>query len=293
MGCGRWGAYILRDLLQLGCEVTVADPSADRQTAAATAGAIQTVDSLLEITAADAVLIATPASLHTTSILEAIRLNCPIFVEKPMTTSSLDAREVLNMAGGRIFVMDKWRYHPGVEELSRIAESDEIGRPMALRTRRTQSSDTQVDVDAIWTLAPHDLAIADEILKTPLLPVSAIAERCSEGRVGMVGVLRAGDVPVVMDVSACRWRRERRVELECERGSAILASETEVVIQTVDGEVTRALPGMPPLFNELEAFVGFLNGGAPPRGTGWKALAAIEIIERLRDLANLDVQQKV
>ncbi|HWW62927.1 MAG TPA: Gfo/Idh/MocA family oxidoreductase [Thermoanaerobaculia bacterium] len=262
IGCGRWGANIIRDLLALQCDVSVLDPDEERRAFALRAGARTDVPDVV-----DGVIIATPATSHAQSMRDALRFGVPLFVEKPFTTSSVDAREFL---GERIFVMDKWRYHAGVEELRRIAQTRELGRVIALSSIRTQSADTQTDVDAIWTLAPHDLAIAHEILGTMPIAIGAAGERCSGGRVGLTARLRAGDVAVTIDVSACRAKRERNVILECENGTATLDA---------------AAGGEPPLFRELAAFLGYLDGGEPPRGRVHDAVAIVETIEHLRALA--------
>jgi len=60
--------------------------------------------------------------------------------------------------------MDKWRYHPGVEALAHAARSGELGEILAIRSYRLGWSNPHKDVDALWILLPHDLAIAYEIL---------------------------------------------------------------------------------------------------------------------------------
>jgi hypothetical protein len=45
----------------------------------------------------------------------------PIFVEKPMTPDAEEARRLAATLPGRLFVTDKWRYHPGIEALRDIA----------------------------------------------------------------------------------------------------------------------------------------------------------------------------
>lgn len=272
VGCGRWGANILRDLRALGCRVSIADVSPEHRTVA----------SLDEVEGVDGVVIATPASVHAESIREVLRFDCPIFVEKPLTTSSADARRAIEECEGRLFVMDKWRYHGGVEELRRIARTAELGRPVSLHTKRLQEADTQSDVETIWTLAPHDLAIAHEILGVMPQPLDATAEECGEGRSGVVARLTADGVPVTMEVSACRPNRERSVALACEEGTATLVADDRIIVETPRGTETRTVTSDPPLYRELEAFLGYLDGGEKPRGTADDALAAIEVIERIQ-----------
>ena len=92
----------------------------------------------------DGYVVATPTASHAAVIEELLPSEKPIFVEKPMTNDVGAARSLVERAAKRIFVMDKWRYHPGVEALA-------AANPLK-------------DVDAIWILLPHHLAITYEIL---------------------------------------------------------------------------------------------------------------------------------
>ena len=68
--------------------------------------------------------------------------------------------------------MDKWRYHPAVRALAEIARDRKARTSPGLRTIRVQS-DNRHDEDAVWVLAPHDLAIALEVLGELPRPVAA------------------------------------------------------------------------------------------------------------------------
>jgi hypothetical protein len=45
-------------------------------------------------------------------------------------------------------------------------------------------------------------------------------------------------------------------------------------------------PGELPLLAELRAFVGFVNGGPPPRSSAAEGAAVVKAIVRLRELAS-------
>jgi predicted dehydrogenase len=112
----------------------------------------------------DGFIVATPTSTHAVVIEDLLGSGRPIFVEKPLADSADAARRLVAVAGERIFVMDKWRYHPGVEALRDHARSGALGEIRAVRTWRVGWGTSHRDVDPVWTLLPHDLAIAHEIL---------------------------------------------------------------------------------------------------------------------------------
>ena len=127
VGCGRWGRHILRDLIALGCEVPVVARSEASIERAREGGAAEIVADIASLGAVDGVVVATPTSTHAEVVEEALGLGAPVFVEKPLTADVDSARRVAAIAPDRLFVMDKWRYHPGVRELARIAQSGELG----------------------------------------------------------------------------------------------------------------------------------------------------------------------
>ena len=190
--------------------------------------------------------------------------------------------------------MDKWRYHPGVELLAEIARSGELGGVVGLRTTRIGWGNTH-DVDPVWVLAPHDLAIGLEILGSVPTPRSAVAESQNGYAAGLIGVL--GDDPwLALEVSARAVQHRREVTLACEDGVAILGGGYSDHIQIARVEdpadmtpqpERRAISTELPLLRELRAFVQHLAGGPPPRSSAHEGAAVVRAIADLRALAGL------
>ena len=88
----------------------------------------------------------------------------PIYCEKPFTTDVDDAEELVAAAPTSLFVMHKWRYHPGVLALGELARRGDIGRVQGLTTERLQWGEGHGRTDVVWHLAPHDLSIGLELL---------------------------------------------------------------------------------------------------------------------------------
>jgi predicted dehydrogenase len=295
VGCGRWGRHILRDLLALGCDVTVmarGDATARR---AHDGGATRIVRSLDALDGADGVVVCTPTTTHAEVLDEVLGLGVPVYVEKPLTDDPASARRLAERASDRLFVMHKWRYHPGVRALAQIARSEELGPVAGLRTVRVGWGNPHGDVDGIWMLAPHDISIVLEILGGIPTPTHAVAERSDGLATGVIATL--GDDPAaVIDVSIAHGVRRREVRLVCEGGVAVLgdAYSDQIVITRghLQRDVTREdeprdVGDDMPLLVELRAFVEHLRGGPPPLSSAADAAAEVATIARIRELAGV------
>jgi predicted dehydrogenase len=294
VGCGAWGRNVLRDLAALACEVHVADPAAAARAAAVAAGAASAGADLGALPPVAGIVVATPAATHAAVVARLLERGVPLFVEKPLTTDADAAAQLAAAAPDRLFVMHNWRYHRGIEALAAIASARELGEVRCLRTTRANWTSPRRDVDAVWTLAPHDVSIALAVLGEIPAPRFAVAEVDGGRAVGLVGIL--GERPcVVIETSTRVPDKRREVRLHCERGVAVLPhgeSDHVLVATGVDGVTPRlerrAIPVAPPLARELAEFVAFLGGGPPPRCSAAEGAAVVQAVAVLRRLAGLD-----
>jgi predicted dehydrogenase len=289
-GFGRWAPNIRRDLLALGCEVPVVarpGPGADR---ARGAGApVSGFDALPD---ADGFVVATSLGSHAEVIETLLATGKPIYVEKPLTSSVADAERIVERGGDRVFVMDKWRFHHGIEALRDLARSGELGAVTGVHSIRDGRGDYRFDVDSIWRHLPHDLAIGYEILGELPPARSAVAERLDGVPVGLHGQLGTAPWLTVSHSSTAPNRREVRVSFE--GGAAWLAGGYDDAIAVAPGfpgaaePERRAISGEWPLERELRAFVEHLAGGPPPRSSAAEGLLVVRRLAELRALAGLD-----
>jgi predicted dehydrogenase len=286
IGCGRWGAHVLRDLRSLGCDVPVVARSDASVVRARTGGASTVVPRVGELGEVDALVVVTPISTHAAVLGEALELGVPVFVEKPLCDDVDDAERLVALAPARLFVMDKWRYHPGVRALSEIAATGRLGRTHGLRTIRAQPDNAHAE-DAIWVLAPHDLAIALEVLGDVPRPVAAAGVWLEDRLVTLHALLESHRGWHVAEISGRASAVERRVELHCDEGLAVLGGgwDEYVLVHTADGVSERIeTPGELPLLAELRAFVGHVGGGPPPRSSVAEGAKVVRAIVALRNL---------
>ena len=296
IGCGRWGRNILRDLRALGAEVPVADPDPDARAQALVRGAKAVFSDLEELPESDGSVIATPTSTHAAVIRRTLARRAPIFVEKPMTNDVHDARQLCELVPDRLFVMDKWRYHPGVEELRRIRESGELGRPLGLHLRHEGWGLPHRDVDVSWILLPHCLGIFLEVFGCLPPAKDGFAEQLAGATVGLKGFLGAEPWAAIEVSSRCP-RKRREFRLHCEDGVAWLDDGWSDHICIARGRSgaggdapeieKRTVSSDLPLLRELAAFLEHLRGGPAPRSSAREGALIVERVHQLRALAGL------
>lgn len=302
LGCGRWGRLILRDLKQLGAYVTVLAMGEESQARAIEGNADVVVSSMDGIPDVDGYVLAVPTSLHAAYLRQLAPTGKPVFCEKPLTSDVAEARAIAHVAGDRIFVMDKWRYHGGVLALAALARSGELGPVLGLKTIRLGWGNPHEDVGGDWILLPHDLSIALEILGELPEPVCAWAETKNGGLLALSGILASEDRArpwMQFEIGVRSPVHKRVIELRCRDGVASLsdAYDDHVVVQ----RTVHCLSGGPvpavefhkidtsmPLQLELRAFLDYLNHRGPsPKSSASEGLLVVERIAALRSLAGL------
>ena len=291
VGCGRWGQHILRDLRSLKCDVLVVARSDESVGRARAGNAHAVVASVAELQGVEGVVVASSTDTHAAVIDEALALDVPVFVEKPLCPDPAEARRLAAAANERLFVMDKWRYHPGVARLAEIARDGRLGDVSGLRTVRVGWGKAHTVADTAWHLAPHDLSIALEVLGEVPQPQQAVAQVAAGRVLALHGLLTAGGAWHALEVSERAPVSERRIELHCADGVAVLGGgwDEHVSVYRANGgpaprEERIDARGELPLLAELRAFVDHLRGGPAPRSSAAEGAAVVEAIAKLRQL---------
>jgi predicted dehydrogenase len=295
VGCGAWGANILRDLRDLGRRVVVIARGERSATRAREGGAELVVASLAELPAVAGAVVATPATTHAEVCRALLTRGLKVFCEKPLTVDLAQAQAVAAEWPDDLFVMDKWRYHGGVEALRDLAADGELGAPVALTAVREQWGAPDRDTDTVWVHVPHDLAIAFEVLGGLGEVRDAAVERVAGAITGLTG--RLGEAPWVTVIHSSAAPQNRRlVRLTCTGGTATLSDGYDAFVWVRRGPPSRDVeperrPVDPewPLRKELRAFLDHLEGGAPPRSSVADHLVVLERLVALRRAAGLAV----
>lgn len=173
IGYGYWGPNLVRNFSEVpGCRVIgVSDLRADRLALvrARYPSVKVTADfrELLSDRRVDAVVIATPVSSHYELAMQALGAGRHVLVEKPFTTRSEDAMRLIDEAARRQVVLavdHTFVYTSAVRKIQEIVASGSLGDVYYYDSVRINLGLFQHDVNVLWDLAVHDLAIMDYVL---------------------------------------------------------------------------------------------------------------------------------
>jgi UDP-N-acetylglucosamine 3-dehydrogenase len=98
IGLGRWGVNHLRVLQSMPIELFVAETDPERLKSANLPASHQTVDGASLFPIIDAAVVVTPAQTHFEICRDLLAAGKDVFVEKPITSKSADAKELVGLA---------------------------------------------------------------------------------------------------------------------------------------------------------------------------------------------------
>src|SRR5947209_6181408 len=105
IGLGRWGANHLRVLQSMPVELFAADLDPQRLNAARLPQSHRTSDAGSMFPIIDAAVVVTPAQSHFRLCRELLEAGKDVFVEKPITLKSAEARELTEVAKGNGLIL--------------------------------------------------------------------------------------------------------------------------------------------------------------------------------------------
>jgi len=131
---------------------------------------------LLNDSSIDAIVVATPVSSHFDLSMQALHAGKHVFVEKPMTTSVEQGERLLDYAARcqRIIMVDHTFVFTGaVRKIKELVDTEQLGQLYYYDSVRVNLGLFQHDVNVLWDLAAHDIAIMDYVLGTQPTVVAA------------------------------------------------------------------------------------------------------------------------
>ena len=182
IGAGYWGPNLIRNFSKIReCRIEViADQRLDRLEAVLHLNPAMrpttSTQEVVESESIDAVVIATPISTHFELAKDCLRHGKHVFVEKPLTRTSEEARELIALAeqNNRVLMVDHtFIYSGAVTKISEIINSGELGDILYYDSVRLNLGLFQRDVNVLWDLAPHDFSLMTHFIQKKPVHVTA------------------------------------------------------------------------------------------------------------------------
>ena len=190
IGYGYWGPNVVRNLHGLDdirVEVVCDKSSAALARVRKAHPTIATTSNPCEVLCSpdiDAVAVITPVWTHYELAKKALENGKHVFVEKPFTSNSAQAEELIELAARKnltVMVDHTFLFTGAVRKIRELVESGTLGDLYYYDSLRVNLGLFQHDVSVIWDLAPHDLSIMDHVISKEPQAVVATGEKHLNG----------------------------------------------------------------------------------------------------------------
>jgi len=183
IGYGYWGPNLARNFHQLPEAWLVACADADPprvNEAARLYPSLKHVTTdareLIENPTLDALVIATPARSHFALVSQALEAGKHVLVEKPLAMTSAEARALIEIAykcKRVLMVGHTFEFNPAVWKIQELLQAGALGELYYIYSTRVNLGRVQTDINALWSIAPHDISILLYLLQTMPLTITA------------------------------------------------------------------------------------------------------------------------
>ena len=234
----------------------------------------------------DAVTICTPTVTHYQIATQALRAGKHALVEKPMTNTASEARELLSLANEqrlRLMPGHIERFNPAVDYLKSLLDDKRLGTVTLFHARRVGRWPERIgDVGVVRDTAIHDIDLARYIFEDEANSVHA--------RIGSVKHTKEDYAEILLQFRRggtafidANWLTPRKTRTLIVTGSEATV-ELDYISQEISIEDSKQLikPNLEkkePLRIELTHFTDSLIGDKPFKVDGEDGLKAVEICE--------------
>ena len=301
VGAGNWGKNLVRNFYNLGALAGVAEVNPNLRSAVQ--AEYPDVPTYADYQAAletdiSAVVLATPAPTHYQMARAALEAGKDVFVEKPITLKTQEARELAEYAdrASRILMVGHLLlYQPAIAWMRDYLASGKAGKVLHVAAQRAKLGKVRREENVWWSFAPHDVSVVLDLLGNPTLKTVQ-----AHGH----AMLQPGiEDNVYVDLS---FAGGQTAHIHCswywpllQRSTVVVAEKQMLVYDEVlqkvtiydkgvdnrlnnrdDGSQTVEVAASEPLKNECQHFLDCINSRQRPISDGWNGVAVVEILEK-------------
>jgi UDP-N-acetylglucosamine 3-dehydrogenase len=301
VGLGRWGKNHLKTLTKLADELYVAD-SDPRQLKACEEFSIPadrlSTDYRVFLDRVDGVDIVTPADGHLALCIDCFDKRKDVFVEKPISLTSDEAREIISVAEKKGVILQVghiYRYHPASLAIKRFIEDETLGKVQYIYGHFMGFKRPRTDVGVTQTDAIHYFDLFNFLLGERPHAVTAVIRRYLDLPLDdtSVSVLEYGKKLALVEAGYMPPEKRRDISVVGERASLYCDFQKNSLLlyenrHDKQGERYVALEGKvspvpfdpeEPLKLELKAFLDSIRSRAKPLADGRAGYEALRIVE--------------
>jgi predicted dehydrogenase len=302
LGCGGWGKNLVRTLAGLGRLRAVVDPTPEGRERARELAPDAVVHedpaALWSDDAVRGVMIATPAETHYELACSAIAAGKDLFVEKPLTIDVDEAQDLVHRAAAAdrvLMVGHLLEYHPAILKLQELIRTGELGKIRYLISNRLNLGKIRTEENALWSFAPHDIAVILRLVGETPIEVVATGGSYVTPNIADVTVMQLLFPNGVRSHIFVSWLHPFKEQMLVVIGSKKMASFDDVnkklvlYDQRVDWQQGQPIPvrgegttvefdADEPLRAECEHFLESMASRRTPRTDGLNGLRVLQIL---------------
>jgi predicted dehydrogenase len=280
--------------------VAVADPDAATRERVAAEMACRPVGDFNEILdEVDAVSIATPTPLHHLIARACLERGVHVLVEKPITETPEEARELLRLAAKRGLVLTVGhleRFNSAI-----LALEGTLRTPRFVESHRlAQFKERGTDVNVVLDLMIHDIDLIQSLVGAPIESIDAVGTSVFSAGLDIANARIRYANGCVANTTASRVSMKVERKLRLFQDDAYISIDLQQKVLTIvrkPNEPAAAAPGQVTIEErsyeqgdalrlEIESFLRSIREGRPPVVTGEDGLRALEAAIRITELVH-------
>lgn len=314
LGVGRWGANHLRVLHSLPIELFVAETDNQRLDAARKVGIPEShLSANYRDLAAkvDAAVVVTPAQTHFPLCRELLAAGRDVFVEKPITLVSSEAKQLAELAGQHQRILQVGhilRFDPASQWLCEAIQAGRFGHIRMLRSNFSGFKRPRNDSGITFADAIHFVDLFNYFLnKTPSRVTAVMKDFLGRGGMDDASLLSldydapdgsawgivetnyflpgkfreltviGSELSAICDYSAAQYKIKTFQNKHVKEGTEFKA--VEGALHQIES------PPEEPLQAELRAFIDSVRTRQAPRADGWAGFESVRVLEAAMESA--------
>ncbi len=232
----------------------------------------------------DAVIVATPADTHFDISKIVLESKVHLLVEKPMTTSSDEAKELIQLASENkriLMVGHTFLFDDNIKQFKK-AFYQKFSKFDHIKSIRQHGGLERFDVNCVWDLMAHDITILNHFIGNRVISIQAIpiATCLKTKKIGAATISLKYLENISADIELS-WLSDEKI-----RKIEIFTNDQRIEYNyfphpgfTMNGEKQNLLQNTEPLKDQLECFIRSIKENTYIKSSGQEAYEIVSLLE--------------